>query len=257
MPNDKKKDDDKKQKEKEQKEKERMRMKQQKLMADFNVTCDKHDDTVAEEERKILAAAKKPGFIDQLKERPLDLHSAAMEGDILELINLLKKGFSVDALDEQMNTPLFYACENGNFKTSVILIENRANVNHASKHGYTPLMFAAWKGRVDIVTLLIKHGADVNARNKNNDTALHFAALCGFSMVCLLLRRAGADTGVKNNNKKTPLDNGGVFKQEFEVTMVVKLPKDPIDFQTSKSMFGIKQVVRELSKFVQNTTDIL
>jgi len=248
-------DDDKKkemeQKKQEEKEKAQLKIKQQKLMVDFTATCENHDNTVAEEERKILAVAKRPGFIDQLKERPLDLHSAAREGDNFELINLIKKGFSVNSLDEQMNTPLFYASEGGHFKTAVLLIENKANVNHSSKYGFTPLMFAAWKGHVEVVTLLIKHGADVNAQNQNGDTALHFAALCGFSMVCLLLRRAGADTGVKNKNKKTPLDNGGVYMQEFEVTMVVKLPKAPIEFAKSKSMFGMKQVARELSKHAQ------
>ena len=109
-------------------------------------------------------------------------------------------------------------------------------------------MFAAWKGYSEIVSLLIKNKADVKAVDDNKNTALHFAALGGQQLICLLLRKAGADKGAKNNKKKTPSDNWATFSQEMKVSLTSSFPIEPVHFDKSKSMFGMKRIAREFSK---------
>ena len=231
---------------------EEIKCKHRKLMRGYLKEIEGHENTIVETERKVLQDAKKVGFDGEIyKKLPLNIREAAGDGNVVEVSNFLRKGFGADEPDEEGNTALIYACQNNHFKTAVILIENKANVNHASKFGFTPLMFASWKGHVDVVSLLLKHNADVKAVTAHKDTALHLAALCGFSMVCLLLRKAGAEMGVKNDRKKTPMDNAKTYSVEFEVSLKENLPKQEVIFTQSKSIFGMKQVARELSKMVE------
>uniref|UniRef100_A0A069DUW7 Ankyrin repeat protein n=1 Tax=Clytia hemisphaerica TaxID=252671 RepID=A0A069DUW7_9CNID len=225
--------------------------KKEKQMKGFIAQCVQQNQNVEDEERRILSILRQGGL--DYQPNPDNLHEAAKKGLDHQVIAMLKKGFGVDTLDKDGNTPLFYASENDRFQTAVILLDYKANVNHKSKHGFTPLMYAAWKGHVDLVSLLIKHGADVKAVNANNDTALHFAALCGFSMVSLILRQAGAETDPKNSKKKKPLDQGETFVKELELTLTEKIPKDSsIEFQESKSLFGIRRVAREVAKYADS-----
>lgn len=234
----------------EKKKEEQIRNKKKKIMIEFLKEVETHEKKIAETEQKILEEFKRGEIYARV---PLNIRQAAGEGNIVEVSNFLRKGFQVDETDKDGNTALMTACDNNRFNVATILIANGANVNHVNKHGFTPLMFAAWKGDVDIVTLLLKHNANVKAVNAHNDTALHFASLCGFSMVCLLLRKAGGEMGVKNNNKKKPSDNAVAFCAELDVTLTEKFPKPEVEFTKSKSIFGMKQVARELSKMIEES----
>ena len=198
---------------------------------------ERHEKTIAENERKIIQEAKKETTIC-INRPPMNLRTVAQIGDSARVREFLKKGFVVDEADNEGNTPLIYAIQNNHFKTATILISNSANVDHETKFGFTPLMFAAWKGHVDIVTLLLKHKAKVNAVNAHNDTALHFASLRGFSTVCLLLRKAGADLGVRNDRMKTPLDNATAYVDLFKVSIKGIIPKEQFRKKSSKNIFG-------------------
>ena len=228
---------------------EEIKIKKKKMMKDFLKEIESHEKTVAETEQKILNEFKQEG--ETYTRPPVTIRQAAGEGNVVEVSNFLRKGFQVDETDQDGSTALIYACRNNHFKTATILIANGANPNHVNKHGFTPLMFAAWKGHVEPVTLLLKHNANVNAVNVQNNTALHFASLCGYPMVCLLLRKAGGKTGVKNGQKKKPVDNAGAFCQELDVALNVTIPATEVEFTKSKSIFGKKQVFRELTKMVE------
>jgi hypothetical protein len=89
-----------------------------------------------------------------------DLMAATRKGDLAKVKALLDKGVSANAKSDYGQTPLFFACDRGNFEMVKLLIDHGADVNvedtfyHAS-----PLSWAAQKDRVAVVKLLLDHGA--------------------------------------------------------------------------------------------------
>ncbi|XP_066927758.1 ankyrin repeat, SAM and basic leucine zipper domain-containing protein 1-like [Clytia hemisphaerica] len=217
--------------------------KEQKLMKELIVKSEEHEQSVTVKTDRIKTTGRL--YEDTITE---DLHSTAGNGDIETLKFLLKKGLYVNSKDINGATPLFCACKENQLHAAVLLIGHGANVNSSCNEGCTPLMYAAWKGHAEIVSLLIKHQADVKAIDDNENTALHFAALGGQQLVCLLLRKAGANKGAKNKKKKTPSDNLETFSQELKVSLTSSFPMEPVHFEKSKSLFGMKRIAREFSK---------
>ena len=222
--------------------KEQLKAKQQKLYGELSKKCKQIGTDTLVNEQRFKNFVESPQGNGSVK---VNLYSASMDGNWAQVKSLLETGYHVDEPDEEGNTALIYACQNNHFKTAVILIANKANVNHASKFGFTPLIFASWKGHVDLVSLLLKHKADVKAVTAHKDTALHFAALCGFSLVCLLLRKAGAEMGVKNDKKKTPMDNMNTHQAEIEAAIHGKEARPVVDFQKSSHFIGLNKVTEE------------
>lgn len=60
-----------------------------------------------------------------------------------------------------------------------LLIRNGADVNHANQDGDTPLMMASQDGYYETVDLLLRNGAHCNAGNKLGNTCLILAANSG------------------------------------------------------------------------------
>lgn len=60
-----------------------------------------------------------------------------------------------------------------------MLIRNGADVNHANQDGDTPLMLASQDGYYETVDLLLRNGAHYNAGNKLGNTCLILAANSG------------------------------------------------------------------------------
>ena len=67
---------------------------------------------------------------------------------------LIQKRAGVNLIDDFGNTALYYACENGDYKTAELLIKNGANIDVVNEDGKTPLDIAREKGSDDIVRLL-------------------------------------------------------------------------------------------------------
>ncbi|OUM59957.1 hypothetical protein PIROE2DRAFT_52124 [Piromyces sp. E2] len=53
-------------------------------------------------------------------------------------------------------TPLFYACYNGNENLVRYLIKHGAKINKENKDGETPLFYACYNGNVNLVKYLVK-----------------------------------------------------------------------------------------------------
>lgn len=233
--------------------KEAIKFKQEKTYKELSKKCKSTEEESTKKENDVVASFNAMGSIIQYSSTNVDnLHSIALNGQNDQLKTMMtRKDFYVDTPDHHGNTPLMYACDNGQFETTVLLLQSGANVNQRSKHGYTSLMFASWKGHSSIVSLLIKHGADVKASNLNKDTALHFAARSGHTMVCLMLRKAGADSKAKNKLRKTPMNNMNTFVEELNVSMELKEKREEVVFERSHKLFGVRQVASEFSKFMK------
>lgn len=98
------------------------------------------------------------------------LHFAANYdlGDVVEL--LLKNGANVNAVDNDLNTPLHYAAKHG-IHHDFSLSTTKLSANHFD-----------WNlGYEAIVNELVDNWANVNLPNADGETALHFAAIGGKS----------------------------------------------------------------------------
>ena len=91
-----------------------------------------------------------------------DLHSAAGNGDIKKVEELIDAGANIHFFDVLSKSALHHAVESGNRQLVHRLIELGANVNsHNAVHaGETPLSLAAENGQFGIAKLLLNFGAD-------------------------------------------------------------------------------------------------
>ena len=64
------------------------------------------------------------------------------------------------------NSPLFFACLNGNETVVKYLVEQGANINIEDRSGETPLCIAFSSGNEAVVKYLVEHGANINKAKK-------------------------------------------------------------------------------------------
>ncbi|XP_057372027.1 ankyrin repeat domain-containing protein 29-like isoform X2 [Daphnia carinata] len=122
------------------------------------------------------------------------LHSAARQGNVMDLRHLLESGkVHTDSRDKEGTTPLMMASAGGHFECCRELIKQGADPTLCRKTGAGSLFLAAQGGFNDIVNLLIRAGAQVNGRCKDGGTALMIAAQQGHAEICLELINSGAD----------------------------------------------------------------
>ncbi|UCE64809.1 MAG: ankyrin repeat domain-containing protein [Nitrospirota bacterium] len=84
------------------------------------------------------------------------------------------------------------AAAQGDLELVQQLLEEGADVNGTDAWGHTPLMSASWAGHKEIVQVLLKRGADVNATTRLDWTALRFAEKLSHPEIVALLKAAGA-----------------------------------------------------------------
>ncbi len=142
--------------------------------------------------------------------RITNLHSAAKDGDFEKALSLIKKGRTVDRIDEDGKTPLHYAAAAGHFEMCELLIKygNSNLLEIPDKDGCIALHYAAFKGHLNICRLLTEQGKSnlVEITDKDGNTALHYAAFQGHFKICELLKRCGASLLATNINNHVPND---------------------------------------------------
>tara|TARA_A100001037_G_scaffold276386_1_gene275638 strand:+ start:189 stop:611 length:423 start_codon:yes stop_codon:yes gene_type:complete len=80
------------------------------------------------------------------------------------------------------------------------------SVDAVDVEGRTALFFAAANGHLEIVELLLENEADPNIANAQDNTALHWACVNGHTAVVEKLLSVGAKTAVCNAGGRTALD---------------------------------------------------
>ena len=131
------------------------------------------------------------------------VQDAALAGDVETLEHLLDSGEPVD--EQGIATPLYFACQRGQFDAAALLVDRGADVNALSKWG-TPLHVAARRGSVDIVELLLQNGADPNITGgEYSHTPLHEAAIGGSVGVGELLLEYGANVNARTRWFEPPI----------------------------------------------------
>ena len=141
------------------------------------------------------------------------LHSAAEQGDLDKVRQLLTEGENINARDSQGNTPLHVAAANGQLGVVEALLEQRPDVNARNGLGRAPLhlavtakndmdQLAVAAALVQVARTLLDNGSDVGATDNQGTTPLHLVTT--LEMTQLLLAR-GAEVDAKDNDGATPL----------------------------------------------------
>ena len=94
-----------------------------------------------------------------------DLISCCRHKKIAELSHALARGTNLDVRDENGNTPLIVACQNGHASVCHLLVEHGADLKCANKRGNTPLHYCFAYNFDDLGKFLISQGADEYAVN--------------------------------------------------------------------------------------------
>ncbi len=134
---------------------------------------------------------------DENQNTPLIL--AAQNGHTHVVKLLLEKGAGVNAKNIESYTPLIASSRNGHEEIAALLLEKGADINAAktvSNIGWTPLIFAAVNGHTAVVKMLVEKGADVNAKDEVSFTPLMGSAKYGFKEIATILLEHGADVNI-------------------------------------------------------------
>lgn len=100
---------------------------------------------------------------------PAALTSACMQGRTEIVKFLLKRGASVNKMNQSQMTPLICAVRKGHWEIVDILLFHSASLVDVDRHGRTPLMLAAGEGHLAVLEILLSKG----------NTCLRDALFCG------------------------------------------------------------------------------
>ncbi|KAH9991577.1 ankyrin repeat-containing domain protein [Russula vinacea] len=103
-----------------------------------------------------------------------------------------------------------------------MLVERGADVAAQNEDGETPLHLASQEGQVEAVCMLLQHGADVNAQNKNGLTPFRLALQGGLEEVTRVLLQHGAESA----DPEVLMSNGPHSSPQGAQPQRVKLTKE-------------------------------
>ncbi len=111
----------------------------------------------------------------------------ARTGKTQDLKAMLQYGMPVNLCDHKGNSLIMLASYNGNFETTVMLVDFGAEVDKKNDRGQTPLAGVCFKGYIDIVKVLVKAGANIYENNGMGTTPIMFASMFGNSEIVKFL----------------------------------------------------------------------
>lgn len=137
----------------------------------------------------------------------------AVNGDSLEMVALLlQQGVPVDEKDQDGNTALIHASENGHDAIVRILLKYGASVNLADGQlRRTPIYFAAYSGHVSTMKILVEAGALIDQPSTGGATPLMTAAKQGHAKAVTYLLSQGANIYAQNYLESTALGAAAQF----------------------------------------------
>ena len=202
-------------------------------------------EKIHESQKQLLYMLEKRQNLD------FEMKSAAIEGNVTRIKELVALGVSVNFPDETGMSPFKYACGQGHINAVremvpvadvhnkdgywpplhvaleksqpqivEILIQNNANVDDPDETGEAPLHIACRKNSLECVSTLIREGgASINVQNNLGDTCLHYCARTNQYEIASFLLENGANLNLKNVDRLTPLIVAKT-KRNYEVLKV-------------------------------------
>ena len=133
----------------------------------------------------------------------------------------IAQGFDPNYVFEEHDneTPLHAAASGGHLMIVHILIQAGANINALNQNLYTPMMIAIEEKHHSVMQYLLKAGADHETRSEDGMTALHIAAKCGnLEAVTTLINNRKINLNLQDDGGWTAL----VWATEHRHVLVVK-----------------------------------
>ncbi|XP_058108353.1 potassium channel SKOR-like isoform X3 [Magnolia sinica] len=194
-------------------------------------------------------------------ELALRVNSAAHQGDLCHLKDLIRAGADPKKTDYDGRSPLHIAASRGYEDITAFLIEEEVEINLPDKFGNTPLLEAIKNGHDHVASVLVQggallgiddagcrlcsavarrdfdflkrvlsHGIDPNSKDYDHRTPLHIAAAEGVYLMAKMLLDAGSSVFLKDRWGNTPLDEARMSGSK----PVIKLLEDAKSSQLSE-----------------------
>ena len=143
--------------------------------------------------RKLLITAKRGD-----REKFLEIYR--------QILSMQKNQINLNYKDENGNTALHYACDEGNLKIVEILLDANCETNNKNIEKQTPLHLSAKRGYFDISKRLIESGANLNAEDSEKNSPLHYVCRDNYIELLKYFLTKNPKLDVKNIYGKTPKD---------------------------------------------------
>ena len=151
------------------------------------------------------------------------LHGAAQDGHVATMKLLIRRGCKVDVVDARGLTPLHSAAAQGQTKAVRELIRNGASKSEVASIFGTPLHQAASKGHVETVLAMLEEGCPLDVVNSAGSTVLHWAAEGGHVELVRELVGRGCDVNAVRADGCTPLHFAAAHGRTEVVRELIKL----------------------------------
>ncbi|XP_059100097.1 POTE ankyrin domain family member B-like isoform X3 [Peromyscus eremicus] len=135
-----------------------------------------------------------------------EFHEAVCMGKRKVVVRLLRKNqFHVNDEDEGKRTALHFACFYGHIHLVRFLIFKDCEINALDNQMSTPLMKAVQSWETEIVSVLLDHGADPNIKDYNGEAAIHHAVYVDRPDIASSLLEFGGNIEDTTKDGLTPL----------------------------------------------------
>ncbi len=139
------------------------------------------------------------------------VHHAARKNLPEGIAYLIKKGASLDVLNNALETPLHTAAKYDATDAIQYLVGAGSSLKAADIKGDIPLQSAVLAGAAKATEQLIAAGSPVNSQNYSGETALHQAAKNNNSPIVRLLTAKGAQMEIQDSRGLTPLADAAAY----------------------------------------------
>jgi uncharacterized protein len=156
------------------------------------------------------------------------LVTAAREGNLTAVRDLIAKRADVNAPSRDGSTALLWAVYNSNLEMVRALLAAQAATDAANRFGVTPLLQASRSGDAPIISALLKARASVSLTHPDGETALIAASRTGRLDAVKLLLEAGADVNAADRfQEQTALMWAAAEGHADVVTSLLQAGADP------------------------------
>lgn len=164
-------------------------------------------DGDVEQVKELIARGENVNAKDENYSNITPLFLAVENGGTEIVQTLLSFGAKANARDENRQTPLMRLDGDANAELVRILIKHGAKVKLLDNENNSVLIWAVENGaKTEVLQTLLRHGANIDAQNKAGETALMKAAGADNQEAVRVLLEAGADVSLKNKAGETAWD---------------------------------------------------
>jgi hypothetical protein len=151
-----------------------------------------------------------------------DFIKATRKGDLTKMKAMLDAGQSIDFQTEKyMETALMHAADSGQPEAVKLLLQRGASINTVNYQGRTALFFSVYNYSPQIARELLNHNADPNIADKYGDTPLTIVVFQDPKLTRILLD-GGANPNVMGRKGLTPLMRAAWFGQRESLDMLLE-----------------------------------